>query len=282
MKIGLVLEGGGMRGIYTVGVLDAFEKNNFMPDYLIGVSAGASNGVSFISRQKGRSLRINTNYINDKRYLSLYNLLTQGSLFGMNFIYNEIPNKIDPFDYETFFKNPCDFKVGVTDALTGEPVFYGKDSLKDGATVLKASASIPMVSKAVIYKGREYFDGGTSSPIPVDEALKDGCDKLIVVLTRDRKFIKPPLKMQGFCSLVMRKYPAMVELLKRHHEVYLENQKRIEELEKEGKAFVIAPETPLLIDRFEKKKEKLLKEYHHGFNDGENFLKNHLENFIKK
>lgn len=282
MKIGLVLEGGGMRGIYTVGVLDAFEKNNFMPDYLIGVSAGASNGVSFISRQKGRSLRINTNYINDRRYLSLYNLLTQGSLFGMDFIYNEIPNKIDPFDYETFFKNPCDFKVGVTDALTGEPVFYGKDSLKDGATVLKASASIPMVSKAVIYKGREYFDGGTSSPIPVDEALKDGCDKLIVVLTRDRKFIKPPLKMQGFCSLVMRKYPAMVELLKRHHKVYLENQKRIEELEKEGKAFVIAPETPLLIDRFEKKKEKLLKEYHHGFNDGENFLKNHLENFIRK
>lgn len=282
MKIGLVLEGGGMRGIYTVGVLDAFEKNNFMPDYLIGVSAGASNGVSFISRQKGRSLRINTNYINDRRYLSLYNLLTQGSLFGMDFIYNEIPNKIDPFDYETFFKNPCDFKVGVTDALTGEPVFYGKDSLKDGAIVLKASASIPMVSKAVIYKGREYFDGGTSSSIPVDEALRDGCDKLIVVLTRDRKFIKPPLKMQGFCSLVMRKYPAMVELLKRHHEVYLENQKRIEELEKEGKAFVIAPETLLLIDRFEKKKEKLLKEYHHGFNDGENFLKNHLENFIKK
>lgn len=148
--------------------------------------------------------------------------------------------------------------------------------------MLKASASIPMVSKAVIYKGREYFDGGTSSPIPVDEALRDGCDKLIVVLTRDRNFIKPPLKMQGFCSLVMRKYPAMVELLKRHHEVYLENQKRIEELEKEGKAFVIAPETPLLIDRFEKKKEKLLKEYHHGFNDGEKFLKNHLENFIKK
>lgn len=282
MKIGLVLEGGGMRGIYTVGVLDAFEKNNFMPDYLIGVSAGASNGVSFISRQKGRSLRINTNYINDRRYLSLYNLLTQGSLFGMNFIYNEIPNKIDPFDYETFFKNPCDFKVGVTDALTGKSFFYGKNSLKDGATVLKASASIPMVSKAVIYKGREYFDGGTSSPIPVDEALKDGCDKLIVVLTRDRKFIKPPLKMQGFCSVVMRKYPAMVELLKRHHEVYLENQKRIEELEKGGKTFVIAPETPLLIDRFEKKKEKLLKEYHHGFNDGENFLKNHLENFIKK
>ena len=93
MKIGVVLEGGGMRGIYTVGVLDAFEKNNFMPDYLIGVSAGASNGVSFISRQKGRSLRINTNYINDRRYLSLYNLLTQGSLFGMNFIYNEVPNK---------------------------------------------------------------------------------------------------------------------------------------------------------------------------------------------
>ena len=281
MKTGLVLEGGGMRGVYTVGVLDAFVKYNFMPDYLIGVSAGASNGVSFISQQKGRALRINTEYINDKRYLSLRNLITEGSLFGMDFLYDELPKTIDPFDYDTFFKNPCDFKVGVTDAATGKAVFFAKECLRDGSTVLKASSSIPLVSKAVEYKGKEYFDGGTSSPIPVKEALKDGCEKLIVVLTRDRKFIKPALKCQSICSFVMRKYPAMVELLKRHHIVYRENQLEIEQLEKEGKAFVIAPKAPLAIDRFEKSKEKLLAVYDIGFADGEEFIKKYGNIFLK-
>lgn len=282
MKTGLVLEGGGMRGVYTVGVLDAFVKYNFMPDYLIGVSAGASNGVSFISGQKGRALRTNTEYINDKRYLSLRNLFTQGSLFGMDFLYDELPKTIDPFDYDSFFKNPCDFKVGVTDAATGKPVFFGKDSLKDGSITLKASASIPLVSKAVKYRGKEYFDGGTSAPIPVEEALKDGCDRIIVVLTRHREFIKPALKCQSLCSFIMRKYPAMIELLKKHHIIYRENQKKIAELEKAGKAFVIAPKAPLAIDRFEKKKEKLLAAYRIGFKDGEEFLKRYGDIFLKK
>ena len=282
MKTGLVLEGGGMRGVYTVGVLDAFVKYNFMPDYLIGVSAGASNGVSFISGQKGRALRTNTEYINDKRYLSFRNLITEGSLFGMDFLYDELPKTIDPFDYDAFFRSPCDFKVGVTDAATGKAVFFGKDSLKDGSTTLKASASIPLVSKAVKYKGREYFDGGTSSPIPVGEALKDGCERLIVVLTRHRDFVKPAVKCHWLCSLMMRKYPAMAALLKRHHLVYKENQAEVAQLEKEGKAFVIAPKAPLAIDRFEKKKEKLLAAYHIGFADGEEFMKKYGDVFLKK
>lgn len=281
MKTGLVLEGGGMRGVYTVGVLDAFTKHNFMPDYLIGVSAGASNGVSYISGQKGRALRTNTEYINDKRYLSFYNLLTKGSLFGMDFLYDELPKTIDPFDYDSFFANPCDFKVGVTNAETGEAEFYGKDSLRDGSTVLKASASIPLVAPVVEYKGRKYLDGGTSSPIPVNEALRDGCDKLIVILTRHRKFIKPAVRFQTFCSLVMRKYPAMMDLLKRHHIVYRENQKEVVRLEKEGKAWVIAPEKPLVIDRFEKNKDKLLVAYRQGFIDGEKFLEKYRTKFEK-
>lgn len=274
MKIGLVLEGGGMRGIYTVGVLDAFTKYNFMPDYLIGVSAGASNGVSYISRQKGRALRTNIDYIGDKRYLSLSNYLKTGSLFGMDFLYEEIPQKLDPFDYNSFFANPCDFKVGVTNAETGKPEFYGKDCLHDGAVVLKASSSIPLVANPVMYKGKTYFDGGTAAPIPVGEALKDGCDKLIVVLTRDRNFIKPKLKCFPLVAWKMRKYPAMVELLRKHHVVYKENQEEIRRLEAEGKAFVIAPSAPLKIDRFEKSKEKLMAVYYQGFADGERFIKN--------
>ncbi|MBM6874963.1 patatin-like phospholipase family protein [Fusobacterium mortiferum] len=273
MKIGLVLEGGGMRGIYTVGVLDAFTKYNFMPDYLIGVSAGASNGVSYISRQEGRALRTNINYIGDRRYLSWSNYIKTGSLFGMDFLYEEIPQKLDPFDYESFFKNPCDFKVGVTNAETGKAEFYGKASLHDGATVLKASSSIPLVANPVSYRGNIYFDGGTAAPIPVGEALKDGCDKVIVVLTRDRNFVKPPLRCFPLIACKMRKYPAMVDLLKRHHEVYRENQEEIRRLEKEGKAMVIAPAAPLQIDRFEKSRERLLAVYHQGFADGERFIK---------
>lgn len=274
MKLGLVLEGGGMRGIYTVGVLDAFVKYNFMPDYLIGVSAGASNGVSYISRQKGRALRTNIDYIGDKRYLSLRNYIKTGSLFGMDFLYKEIPEKLDPFDYESFFANSCDFKVGVTNAETGKAEFYGKACLHDGATALKASSSIPLVANPVEYKGKIYFDGGTSAPIPVGEAIKDGCDKVIVVLTRDRNFIKPKLKCFPLVAWKMRKYPAMVELLKRHHEVYRENQEEIRRLEAEGKAFVIAPSAPLQIDRFEKSRERLLTAYQQGFADGERFIKN--------
>lgn len=274
MKLGLVLEGGGMRGIYTVGVLDAFTKYNFMPDYLIGVSAGASNGVSYISRQKGRALRTNIDYIGDKRYLSLRNYIKTGSLFGMDFLYKEIPEKLDPFDYESFFANPCDFKVGVTNAETGKAEFYRKDCLHDGAIALKASSSIPLVANPVEYKGKIYFDGGTSAPIPVGEAIKDGCDKVIVILTRDRNFVKPKLKCFPLVAWKMRKYPAMVELLKRHHEVYRENQEEIRRLEAEGKAFVIAPSAPLQIDRFEKSRERLLAAYQQGFADGERFIKN--------
>lgn len=272
MKLGLVLEGGGMRGIYTVGVLDAFRKYNFMPDYIIGVSAGASNAVSYISKQDGRALRTNVNYINDKRYLSLENYIKTGSLFGMDFLYNDIPNRLDPFNYESFFANPCEFKVGVTNAKTGKAEFYWKDALYDGSTVLKASSSIPLAAPPVKYRGELYFDGGTSAPIPVSEALKDGCEKLIVVLTRARDFVKPPLKLFPLVAWKMREYPAMVELLKRHHEVYRENQEEIRRLEAEGKAIVIAPSAPLKIDRFEKSKERLMTAYHQGFVDGERFI----------
>lgn len=277
MKLGLVLEGGGMRGIYTVGVLDAFRKYNFMPDYVIGVSAGASNAVSYISKQDGRALRTNINYINDKRYLSLENYIKTGSLFGMDFLYKEIPERLDPFNYGSFFANPCDFKVGVTNAETGKAEFYGKDSLHEGSTVLRASSSIPLAAPPVKYKGKIYFDGGTSAPIPVSQALKDGCDKLIVVLTRDRNFIKPSLKCFPLIAWKMRKYPAMVDLLKRHHEVYRENQEEIRRLEAEGKAVVIAPAAPLQIDRFEKHKERLMNVYHQGFSAGEEFMKKFRE-----
>lgn len=281
MKIGIVLEGGGLRGCYTTGVLDSFLKYNFMGDYVVGVSAGASHGVSYISRQYGRNMRINKNYIQDKRYLSFYNLITKGSLFGMEFLYETVPNELDKFDYDSFFENKCEFRAGVTNINTGKEEFFGKEALKDGAEVLKASSSIPLISHPVKYKGQLYLDGGLTTPIPIDKAFEDGCDKVIVVLTRDRKYNKPKLKCLPLIKLRLREFPKLASLMERHHVIYKENQQKIEKYEKEGKAIIIAPKMPLKIDRFEKNPDKLMEVYEEGFKDGEIFLKEKFEKFFK-
>ncbi len=272
MKTGLVLEGGGMRCVYTVGVEDAFMKHHFLPDYLIGVSAGASNSVSYLSGQQGRGLRTNIDYIADKRYLSIGNYLKNGSLFGMDFIFKEIPENLDPFDYTAFQASPCEFRVGVTNIQTGCTEYFGKESMQNECTVLKASASLPVFSPPVLFQGKYYLDGGTSDPIPVEQALRDGCDRLIVVLTRDRSYQKKPQGFKAFYSLALRKYPEMVRLLARRHQIYNQTLLRIAELEREGIADVIAPEQPLPIDKFEKSREKLMQVYELGFAAGEHYL----------
>lgn len=267
MKLGLVLEGGGMRGAYTVGVLDALMDNSINVDYLVGVSAGASNGASYVSSQRGRGLRVTTNYVADKRYLSFSNFLKTKSLFGMDFIFNEIPNKLDPFDYEKFEKSPCEFVAGVTDVLTGKPAYFGKEHIDKSCTVLKASSSIPMFSPMVEYKGKKYLDGGTSDPIPAKKALEDGCDKIIVVLTRERGYIKSPESFKRMYNFMLRKYPNMIRLLDNRHNIYNESLDYVRKLEENGKAIVIAPDSSLGVDRFEKNKEKLNSVYNRGIND---------------
>ena len=141
MKTGLVLEGGGMRGLYTGGVLDCLMDQQIQADYVIGVSAGACNGVSYVSGQRGRNLRINTEYVTDKRYVGLHNLLHTGSMFGMDFIFDEIPHKLDPFDYTAFLASPCEFIAGVTDVLTGKPAYFGREDMQGHSTVQGAGLS---------------------------------------------------------------------------------------------------------------------------------------------
>ena len=273
MKIGLVLEGGGMRGIYTVGVLDTLLNYNYLADYLIGVSAGASNGVSYISGQKERAKRTIINYIGDKRYLSISNYIKTGSLFGMDFLFKEIPEKLEIFDHDAFFRCKCDYRVGVTNVETGKEEYYGKEALvkEDKNILLQASASIPMAAPIVNYKGKKYLDGGTADPIPIKKAFEDGCDKVIVVLTRDRNYKKKPTPAKPIYSFVFRKYPKMVELLKMRHQIYNDTFDFIKEMEKEGKAFVIAPDKPIEIERFEKDKNRLLKIYSNAVRDTEKF-----------
>ncbi len=266
-KIGLVLEGGGMRGLYTGGVLDALMDRQLWADYVIGVSAGACNGVSYVSGQRGRNRRINTEYVGDGRYVGVGNFLRTGSMFGMDFIFGEIPEKLDPFDYAAFHASPCAFVAGVTDAQTGEPVYFGKEDMQGDCTVLRASSSIPCFAPAVTYKGKEYLDGGTSDPIPVRKALEDGCDRVVVVLTRERGFVKKPEQGRAVYRRVFRHQPGMIRALDRRHEIYNETLAFLREKEADGTALVIAPRDSLGIGRFEKERKKLEQAYQTGYED---------------
>lgn len=268
MKTGLVLEGGGQRGIYTIGVLDCFEDQGITFDYCVGVSAGAANAVSYLSGQRGRNIRINTGYARDRRYLSLHNLIKSKSLFGMDFIFDELPNHLDPFDYEAFFRCPTQMEAGVTNLETAQEEFFDKESMREHySDVLKASASMPLFSPSVEIDGKAYYDGGTADPIPFDRALEQGCDRLVVVLTRDRDYVKGPTRGWLIYSKVFKAYQPMVQLLDTRHHIYNEERRRLFELEKAGKAIVIAPSRPLGITTFESKKEKLLKSWELGYID---------------
>lgn len=267
MKIGLVLEGGGMRGIYTAGVLEYLMEDNIDVNYCIGVSAGACNGVSYVSKQRGRNKVVDTKYIDDKRYISIGNFIKTKSLFGMDFIFDEIPNKLEPFDYNKFNASPCEFVVGVTDAISGKTVYFTKDYMKKDARVIRASSSIPVFSPIVEYKGGKYLDGGTSDPIPVRKALDDGCDKVIIVLTRHRQYRKSPEKMKRLYNRVLKEYPNMISILDNRHRIYNETLDYVKELENRGIAIVIAPSQELKISRFEKDKDKLLQVYDLGYNN---------------
>lgn len=257
MKIGLVLEGGGMRGLYTAGVLDTMMAKNWKPDYVAGVSAGACHGASFVSGQRGRAYRTNIEYLEDKRYLSVSNYLKTGSLFGMKFIFETIPDYLDKYDYEAMLSSPMEYEIGVTDVETGKAVFYSKEALYHDCTLLAASSSIPVFSPIVQYHDQYYLDGGATAPIPVERALEKGCDFIVAVLTRNREYQKPPEGFRPVYRRVFRKYPAMVRALDTRHEVYARERELLFKLEKEGRALVIAPEAPVTLSRFEKDRKKL-------------------------
>ena len=265
MKRGLVLEGGGMRGLYTAGVLDYFMDRGIEFDYCIGVSAGACHATSYLSKQRGRSFRVNTAYLGDGRYLGIKNFLKTGSMFGMDFIFDEIPHKLDPFDYDTFLKTKTEFYAGVTDVQTGKPAYFGLEAMNRDTTVLRASSAIPVFSPMVEFRGRKFLDGGTSDPIPVRRALADGCDRVVVVLTQHRAYQKGPEKFRAAYKHLYGQYPGMVEALDRRYQVYNETREFCFQLEKEGKALVIVPEEPVGLDRFEKDLGKLRALYEKGY-----------------
>ncbi|MDL2253025.1 patatin family protein [Ruminococcaceae bacterium OttesenSCG-928-I18] len=268
MKTGIVCEGGAMRGVYTSGVLQAFMEGGFLADLLVGVSAGASNGVSYVSHQLGRGYRTNVDYAGDKRYLSFQNLCETGSLFGFDFIFDEIPNHLDPFDAEAFHASPCDFYAGALDIETGETVFFGKKDIQPGFHAVRASCSMPLLSQVAEYGGHKLLDGGIGQPIPIDKALAEGCDRLVVVLTRERGYRKKPMGMLPLYYARYRAYPKLLQAIRLRHLVYNHTLQRLFRLEAEGRAILVAPDAPLGVGRFGQDREKLINAYEIGHQKG--------------
>ncbi len=270
-QTGLVLEGGGLRGLFTAGVLDFFVEQNIHFSYHIGVSAGAVMGTSYISRQVGRNKRTTLNYVNNPKYLSFRNFLQEGSLFGMDFIFNQLPNRFEPFDYDTFFKDPGVFKIGATNCDTGRIEFFEKSgcSKEELMKRLIASSSIPFFSPIFKINGSSFLDGGVSDPIPIEQSIKDGNSKNVIILTQNQEYRKRPFKPQFLANIKYRKYPLLAESLLNRHRKYNDTLKKIEELEKNHQAFVIRPLQPLKVGRMEKNTKKLEELYNEGLKTAE-------------
>lgn len=260
----LVLEGGTFRPIFTAGVLDALLDNNITFPYCIGVSAGITNGVSYISKQKGRNLEILTKYRNDKKYFGYGNFLKCKSIFGLDFAFDEIPNKLVPFDMNTYRQYDGTVFVGVTNAKTGKTEYLNGKDLDNKATMLRATCALPIFFPVIKINDNEYYDGGICEPIPIEKAISDGNEKHLIILTQPKGYKKELSKKNVFVSkLLSKKYPNLRDPFLTRHEHYNETVKFCEELERQGKAVILRPQYPL--ESFEKDVNKLKSNYDHGY-----------------
>lgn len=261
---GLVLEGGAMRGLFSAGVIDVLMENGFTFPALTGVSAGAAFGCNYKSNQPGRALRYNLKYCKEPKYCSFRSLRKTGDLFGAQFCYHDIPERLDPFDIEAFEKNPMKFYLVVSDIETGLPHYRRVDSVDDDCYEwIRASASMPLVSRPVELDGHKYLDGGVTDSIPLRFA--EGLyERNIVVLTRPRDYVKKPASKMWLFRRSLKKYPKMIKAVANRHLMYNEQRKYVFGREKAGKALVICPDAPLDIGRIEHDPEKIQKTYDLG------------------
>ncbi len=265
MKRGLVLEGGAMRGLFTAGVLDVLMEEGIEFDGVIGVSAGACFGCNFKSRQIGRTIRYNKRFCKDKRYCSLWSLLTTGDLYGVDFCYRKLPEELDIFDNETFDKNPLDFYVVASDIETGGPVYQKcNKSGEDLLWWIRASASMPLVSRVVEINGQKLLDGGICDSIPLDAMEKLGYEKNLVVVTQPADYRKKPNRLMPLIRRVFRDYPNMVKAMEERHLMYNRQAEEIARKEKKGEVLVIRPSVKLPVGRTEKNPDRLQAAYDMG------------------
>ena len=268
MKIGLVLEGGGMRGLFSAGVLDALlELKELNVNGIVGVSSGALFGVNYVSKQKERAVRYNKKYADDKRYMGLHSWITTGNAVNKDFAFYKIPFKLDKFDEREFEKAKVDFYVVMTNIESGKPEYVLIKDVFKQMEYLRATSALPFASKIIKINNKKYLDGGISDSIPIDFCESLGYDKIIVVLTRPKNVCKED-KLNFLYKLVYRKYPNLVERLINMGKDYEVVLKKIKDLENKEKIFVIRPPEILKIGRLEKNKDKIQKVYDIGLNTG--------------
>lgn len=261
----LVLEGGAMRGMFTCGILDVFMENNINFDCAIGVSAGATFGCNIKSKQIGRAIRYNKKYSKDKRYFSLWSLITTGDLFGKDFCYNKLPYELDLFDLETYKNNPLKFYAVASNCVTGKPVYRElKTCDKTDLTFMRGSASMPLVSRVVDFEDLKLLDGGMTDSIPLKYVESLGYTKNVVVLTQPREYKKTPNKFLPLMKIFLRKYPAIVNAMKIRPDVYNSQKDYVFEKENLGEVFVLCPPASLGISRTEKDPKELQRVYDEG------------------
>ena len=264
-RIGLVLEGGAMRGMFTAGVLDVFMENGITFDGAVGVSAGAVFGCNLKSRQIGRVIRYNTRFCRDPRYCSMHSLLTSGDLYNADFCYHQVPEVLDPFDKTAYDSNPMTFYVVATDVETGKAVYHRCDKAdRESYAWMRASASMPMVSRIVELEGKKLLDGGIADSIPLRFFQSIGYEKNVVVLTQPRDFVKTPNDHLPAMRVLLRKYPKLLQTAAVRHHAYNAQTAFVRQEEAAGRAFVIAPEAPLKIGSVEKDPEELRRVYRLG------------------
>ena len=277
MKRGLVLEGGGMRGLFSAGVLDALlELKELSVNGIVGVSSGALFGVNYVSKQKERAVRYNKKYADDKRYMGLHSWITTGNAVNKDFAFYELPYKLDVFDNETFKKAQTDFYVVMTNVESGKPEYVLIEDAFAQMEYLRATSALPFASKIIEINGKKYLDGGISDSIPIDFCESLGYDKIIAVLTRPEGTYKED-KLGFLYKLVYRKYPNLVNSLLNMATDYEKVLVKIKDLENKGKIFVVRPPEVLKIGRLEKNRDKIQKVYDTGLNTG---LKE-LDNIVK-
>ena len=280
MKIGLVLEGGAMRGMFTAGVLDVLLDEQIAVDGAVTVSAGALFGINYPAKQRGRVLRYNLKYLHDKRYMGWHSLFTTGNVVNKAFAFYELPFTLDPFDQATFAASQIDFWVTLTNIETGEPEYVKITDAFAQMEALRATSAMPMVSRVVEIEGKKYLDGGISDSIPLDKAMALGYDKIIVILTRPLDYRKKPSNNWLF-KFFYRNYPKLIERWANRYAEYNQAVEKVIEMEKAGKIFVIRPSESLDISRLEKDLAKVQAMYDLGVKDGQAAL-SELKDYLAK
>lgn len=273
MKTGIVFEGGASRTAYSCGVMDSLLDNNIFIDYVIGVSAGISFGISYSSRQTGRNKRIFAEFMHDPRYMGIRHFLSKKkSYYNFDFAFEEMPERYLPYDWEGYKKYGENANAVITNIETGLPEYYPVTCEDKKWTLLKASSSLPILFPPVEFKEKNYLDGGITDSIPFEKAFQDGCDKVIVVLTRERGFVKKKESLLPLIKIAYRKYPEFIRAMENRHIMYNEQLRKLEILEKEGRVMIIAPSDTHKIGRTERNPEILIPYFEEGYRDTEKII----------